>query len=467
MTAAPSGLPVDHGRVSKKHRPSGQGPARVLGLDSDAALASLRRRLSFAGSWRYRTDMLWTRLGIECRPGVGRVMDLGAQLAFDLTESLRARERTSRPGRVHEAAFDAPVRLPQHSRYLGYWYDEARHVLIGMHLGLDINRSGGKYHVVECNTHPAMRPERRDLYADDLDPIVTGLIAMARRFGFERVVFHRARAWSQAYLDEFDRASRASGIEFVGASLPFVHETKRPIVPLPHPLQSRTIYVGNWSQGTPISLFMHDKARVGRWLEETLGRDGDPAARLASIPTSDRPVIPSQPNAPCWPNLVAKLANSDGGKFVAMGRFESEDHARDELGLGGHRQAAPRFLRRGSAGGFFSAPKVVYQPFVPPDVVGRRARLIRAHVFVSPLVDAFLSAHGVVASKDLPDELPVGLVRDRASYVVNFSTDSRYMRLEPEIESELHPVSGEFGRVASLAIKRKFEVGDPPGPARP
>jgi hypothetical protein len=436
---------------------------------SATALASLYRRLSFAGSWRHRTDMLWTRLGVECGSDLGRIMDASAQLAFDLAEFLRAREKISRPGRVHEAAFGAPVRLPQHPRYLGYWYDEARHVLIGMHLGLDINHSDGKYHIVECNTHPALKPERRGIYPDSFDPIIGGLVSVAKRFGFERVVFHRARAWSKIYLDEFERASRASGVEFVGASLPFVHQTKRPIVPLPDPLQPRTIYVGNWSQGTPISLFMHDKARVGRWLEETLERDGDPAAKLACIPTFDRPVIPHQRNAPCWPNLVVKLANLDGGEFVAMGRFESEEHARRELGLGADRRAVPRVfrLRRGLVGRFFSAPKVVYQPFVPPEVVGRRARRIRAHVFVSPLVDAFLSAHGVVGPRDLPDELPVGLVEDRAPYVVTFSTGSRYMRLEPEIERELLSVSSEFGRIANLAIKRKFEVGDLPSAARP
>jgi hypothetical protein len=411
--------------------------------------------------------MLWTRLGVECGSDLGRIMDLSAQLAFDLAEFFRARGKISRPGRVHEAAFGTPVRLPQHPRYLGYWYDEVRHVLIGMHLGLDINYSDGKYYLVECNTHPALRPERRGLYPDSFDPIIDGLVSIAKRFDFERVVLHRARAWSKIYLDEFERASRASGVEFVGASLPFVHRTKRPIVPLPDPLQPKTIYVGNWSQGTPISLFMHDKARVGRWLEETLEQEGEPAGKLACIPTSDRAVIPNRPNAPCWPNLVLKLANSDGGKFVAMGRFESEDHARRELKLGGDRWAVPRFFRRGFVGRFFSAPKVVYQPFIPPDVVGGRARLIRAHVFVSPLVDAFLSAHGVVASKDLPDELPMGLVKDRAPYVVNFSTGSRYMGLEPEIERELHSVSSEFGRIASLAIKRKFEVGDLPSAARP
>jgi hypothetical protein len=108
--------------------------------------------------------------------------------------------------------------------------------------------------MVECNTHPAMRPERRELYTGGPDPIVHELMAVARGFGFEMVVLHRARAWSKACLDEFDRASRASGIEFVGASLPFVHRTKRPIVPLPDPLQPKTIYVGNWSQGTRIAL---------------------------------------------------------------------------------------------------------------------------------------------------------------------------------------------------------------------
>lgn len=393
-------------------------------------------------------------------------MDLAAQLAFDLVETVRAGERIDCPGRVHEAAFNAPLRLPQQPRSRGYWYDAADHILVGMHLGLDINHSDGKYYVVESNTHPALRPDRRRLYADDLDPIITNLIAVAKRFDFERIVFHRARAWSRAYLDEFARASEASGIEIVGASLPFVRATKRPIVPLPKRWQARTIYVGSWSQGTPVSLFMHDKARVGRWLTDQLEREGDPAGRLACIPTSDRMMMPSRSSAPCWPTLVAKLANSDGGNFVAMGRFESHEHARRELGLDEGEQRVPACFRRRWPAGSISASKVVWQPFIPPEVVGRRARLIRTHLFVSPLVDSYLSGHGVLAGKDLPEELPFGLVRDRAPYVVNFSTGGSYTGLEPSTEADLHAVAREFGRLANLAIARKFEVGDAPRAAR-
>jgi hypothetical protein len=102
---------------------------------------------------------------------------------------------------------------------------------------------------------------------------------------------------------------------------------------------------------------------------------------------------------------------------------------------------------------------VLYQPFVPPDVVVEgRARLIRLHVFVSPLAGAFLSAHGVLAAADLPDHLPPGLVTDKRPYVVNFSAGSQYRLLPREMEAELRELARDFAKLADLAIRKRFLI---------
>ena len=91
-------------------------------------------------------------------------------------------------------------------------------------------------------------------------------------------------------------------------------------------------------------------------------------------------------------------------------------------------------------------------------MIGRRARLIRVHAFVSPLVNAFLSAHGVIAGEDLPEQLSSGLVRNTGAYVVNIAGGGRFCRLAAEMEDELREVAQEFGRLANLAISKKFFV---------
>jgi hypothetical protein len=64
----------------------------------------------------------------------------------------------------------------------------------------------------------------------------------------------------------------------------------------------------------------------------------------------------------------------------------------------------------------------------------------------------------VVAGRSLPDSLPHGLVDDSRAYVVNFPQGGRYCRLEAEREAELREAAREFGRLAGVAIRKKFLV---------
>jgi hypothetical protein len=435
---------------------------------SEAAITSLHRRLRFADDWRHRLDAALTTFGCRRNHLLSDLPNLAGNLAFDLLELVRTSGRMRYPGRVHLAALAAPLRIDQGPRYRGYWYDATSHSLVGTQLGLDLHRLAGTYHLIESNTTAAMRPERRQLYEGDVDPLISELVAAAKAWEFERIVLLRHH-WTRLQTEEFKLATSRTGVEVAGATVASMHTTgeamPNPMISLPEGLEPRTIYVvcTKTNHYSPLFYFMGSKAAVGNWLAETMKDCSDPVSRLACIPMFDQLVLPSGAPGARWPNLVVKLADSDMAKFVAMGRFTSEAEARRDLQLDDDPNAIPGVFRtalwqKALNSLFPGTLRVIYQPYVPPEVVANRARLIRLHVFVSPLVNAFLSAHGVVAGEDLPEQLPPGLVKNHGAYVVNFSRGGRYCRLAPEVEDELREVAQEFGRLANLAISKKFFV---------
>ena len=116
-------------------------------------------------------------------------------------------------------------------------------------------------------------------------------------------------------------------------------------------------------------------------------------------------------------------------------------------------------MRRMLAARFFrDRSKAIYQPFVPPEEVDGHARLIRLHLLLSPIGSRYLSAHGVLARTPLPEHLPEGLVADSRPFLVNFSRDSKYCRLAPQIEAELETVAMEFIALAKPEIAARFLI---------
>ena len=428
---------------------------------------SLDRRLRSASAWRYTVDAALAALGWQRSKWFSELVHLAGSLAIDLSEVLRTGRSVPCLGQAHLAAFGACQRLAQDPRYRGYWYDADRHALVGMHLVIDLNRYQDRFHVIEINVDPAMRPERRRLYEADVDPLLAELAGLARARGFERIVLIR-QAWSVAQAEELSRAGRQTGIEFFGASVAALAAEPRhgirPMVALPRRLRPQTIYVVGTPAGkTPLFHLIHNKLCSARWLAEAIRRSGGPASPLAAIPAFERLVVPPEPSDRRWPNLVVKLANADYAQAVVMGRFATELEARRELRLDDDPDSVPGVfpieamhrLWHLLVGG---RPPVLYQPFVPPEVADRRARHIRLHVFTSPLADAFLSADGVTAGEDLPDNLPSGLVTRQGAYVVSFSRGGSYCRLANDTECELRHVAEEFGRLLRSEVEQRFTI---------
>jgi hypothetical protein len=340
---------------------------------------------------------------------------------------------------AEEAKLRAWNRLPQRPPHLSYWYDPTMHTLVGMHVGLDLHRRDGKYHVIETNLGPFLRPERRALYDAPLDPMISALVTAARSRGFERLVFCRRSEWPKPYLDEFQFASRQSGLEVLGLR-----------APLPR-FSANTIYVANNGQQL-LCDFVHDKYWSAKWLKETIDAEADRIKLLAYIPTFDHLVLPREPSHPGWPNLVIKLSNVDSGHAVAFGRFRSRAEARRAI------RSLPGAFALKRRHRFFH--RIIYQPFVRPEVLDNRPLVIRLHSFVSPLFNTFLSAHSIVGRIELPNHIGDGLVEGRNPFLTSFpSGTASYARVEPLVEEELRQVTEEFGRVASLAINRKFQTG--------
>jgi len=424
---------------------------------------SIGRRLRFAATSQVAIDSAMHRMRLNDIPyRLRRAPHIAANLLYDSSEWLRNGFRLDRPGQIHLAALEVPGRLPQPPTHRGYWYDRERHACVGMHLGLDLIRHQDRYYLIEANLGAALRRHRRALYDSRLDPSLIELLKVAEQHDFKRIVLLSA-GWAPAYLDEFAFAQRESGIEVIGASSPLTHpETPQPVFGLPEELQENTIYVVFSGQGTPLSLFIHNKFWSGQWLQDVISEDPSAAKLLTYTPTYSRITLPPEPLDPRWPNLVIKLASEDAGLFVLLGRFRSEAHVREELGLDRDRSIPGAFklgFKERLIDRLFPRLQTIFQPYITPELADGKVRKARLHLFVSPLVDQFLSAHNTIGREPIPKICPEGLIPDHHPYIASFSSaESHYVRCGDMEEKDLRQVSRDYGRLAKMAIGRKFEI---------
>jgi len=63
--------------------------------------------------------------------------------------------------------------------------------------------------------------------------------------------------------------------------------------------------------------------------------------------------------------------------------------------------------------------------------------IYRLHLFVSPLVDSFLSVHGIDYSKRVPESLPFGIVTDPSPYITSLSLGAQYTLVDKQTDAEI------------------------------
>ncbi|HEU4889421.1 MAG TPA: hypothetical protein VFV49_16160 [Thermoanaerobaculia bacterium] len=425
----------------------------------DPRLASLSRRLNFAGDSWFFYDRLFCGKTLRRFARIGhsqtaRIPDHVSRIGFDLIECLRTGSIVPDIGNPELALLDVDGVLPQHPRFRAYWDDAARNASVGMMIGIDMIRHGGKYYVLELNHGPSIYPRRRALYDLPFDPIVSGMVAAAKEQGFKRLV-PIAFGWHQLYLDEFARAASELGIEIVPTNCPIERPGAARMVALPEPLEPETMYVIHSGLMTPLCRYVDNKWYTWRWLAQAIERVLPKNTKVALPQTQDSFFFPNEDHGERWPNLVIKLAGAARSTAVIAGRFRDEADARETLGLTAGINV-PKQLRLGFVNSllFYGRERVIYQSFIPPELdADHHPQIVRLHLLVSPRCTTFLSAHRRVSKTPLPERVPGGIITRDHTFVFN---EAVYRLVEDEIEEELREVAAHLGQATQWAITQKF-----------
>lgn len=431
------------------------------GNHRDAQLASLSRRLTFAGHSWFFFDRLFCGKPLRRFARVGhsqtaRLPDHVTRIGFDLLECLRTGSIVPDIGNPELALLDVDGVLPQHPRFRAYWYDAARHASVGMIIGIDMIRHRGKYYVLELNHGPSIYPRRRALYDTPYDPIVSGMVSAAKEQGFKRLV-PIAFGWHPLYLEEFARAANEFGLAIVPTNCPLERPGAARMVGLPEPLDPETMYVIHSGLMTPLCRYVDNKWYTSKWLAEAIDHVLPKDTRVALPRTQDSFFFPNEDPGERWPNLVIKLAGGARSTCVIAGRFRDEADARATLGLT-RGIDVPKQLRLNFANSllFYGRERVIYQSFVPPELdADHHPQILRLHLLVSPRCTTYLSAHRRVSKTPLPERVPSGIIARDHTFVFN---EAVYRLMEDELEDELREVAAHLGQATQYAITRKFQT---------
>jgi hypothetical protein len=232
---------------------------------------------------------------------------------------------------------------------------------------------------------------------------------------------------------------------------------------LPIPLDDNTLYVIFSGRHTPMDYLVHDKLGSATWLGNLASERPEDDQIVTGIPTSEKLIVPPVDTAGPWPNLVTKLAGWDRGRFVLFAKVRDASEARAALGLARDGQipkALGQTAREHLQTHLLRQGPALYQAYIPPDITENgQIQTYRLHLLVTPLVNSFLSVHGIVSPTRVPKSLPFGIVTDPGPYTTSFSLGARYATVDQQTVAEFKQVAAQIGESLLRTLAQKFTTG--------
>jgi hypothetical protein len=349
---------------------------------------------------------------------------------------------------------------PQPLDTAAYWHDPARHVTVGVVVGIDFIVNDEGVWFVESNLNVGLMEERSRLY--DPDPFVTALVRFAQRGSYTSMVFLACNdvPVDDIMAERIERAGTAAGLHttvFEDRYAPQRRLMQTFLVPALE--RDRTLVVRSKMFHTSLDSIFHHKTLSLQALRSYHHLFPDPDLRL---PPTGIDSIPEdlKMDGP-FPNLVCKFPERDQGQGVVFMKVPSLTRARAIV-------ADTEQMNRHSVANVWTKLRYslkledqtsVFQTYIPSSLHdGRRLSIARAHVLATPVGIEFLSAHRVVSNCPVPESLPEGLVTDSQPYIVNYSLDSEHAVMPPDEVKRVKGAALSAVRALCRAVETHYQT---------
>jgi hypothetical protein len=402
-------------------------------------------------------------LGIGQKYSYQRIPDKLFHYLYDSIQVLKHGKEVQNIGNAFEAMVSTPGQFDQHPLHRGFYYDKARHSLVGTATGIDINVSNGKHHILELNRSIGILDKIRPIYKTKYGPEIYNIVNFAKKYQFRKVyvMYNRLHLYRKEILD----ASAEFNLEMIPVSFPWVefdNNNYRNYF-MPEVLEHDTLYMRLEPGYSPIMHYISDKFVSYKWLHETVSQNPSDFT-LINIPETDNSFrINSENYSEKWPGLVIKLSGKMQGQAVFMLKADSEEKAMKALNIQHKGEMPPIFKSTFSeiiVDKLFGNDKtVIYQDFVQPALKDGKAGRIRLNVFANPLESFSLSDYYMWTVFEAPDHCPDGLLADPRPYIVNWAFSGKkaqFAELTASERSVTDPAIPQICRLIQLGLESKF-----------
>ena len=368
-------------------------------------------------------------------------------------------------GRVSQDLLDSSSeQLMNHPKLRDFFIDNNKNKTHGVHLGVDIIINDDDAYIIEINKSAALRPERREIYKNEFDPIIEGIVKEAVEAGKKKII-PVAHFWGN-YRDEWLSVGELYNVEIKPTSFPW-SEPDNPNTMSEPPQDSDddndSLYIFFNLRDTPVEAFLNHKYVFSCWISEYLKRGDIDFGNIKIPKTKTIPFCPEKLSNR-FPNLIVKAANADMAESIIALNVDNSHEVYDLLGIGKKfefpkilysKKVIKKIINKVILKNYDQA---IYQQFIPPKVIDNKAEIIRAHYFISPKSCRLLSAHKVISGHEVPSSCESGLIKNLSSYIVNFSLTSgvKYGQLDKHENATYSANLIKVGKLIQLALIDKF-----------
>ena len=331
--------------------------------------------------------------------------------------------------------------------------DSNRGFVSGIHVGVDVLRNGENVYPLEFNVNPAIKPARRALYLDEIDPIVCNVIdhVVAAEYPALYVVMKR---WKTSLVEEFTRYARQKQLPIFISSLQS---------PKQLPADSRSESVISFTEylahqrdpgfhffhgafDLPVENYLRNKQGFADW-QDKISKDASRSYGSARfIPTWNR--LDGEmfdTGVDYFPNLLIKFSNLERGFHHTLIRASSRKIAEQLLRINSKYIPETIYSKLPVTRRFYNNltrnyGNLLFQKFIVPSTDAEGfPEIFRLHFLLSPGESVFLSAHRIVSNMKPYPIMTDQVVTVLDPFIVNAQINSHY---EPvKTMDEVHQLS--------------------------